>query len=119
MFNRESLNHIDRWYQRVPEQKQHEVCCLLLGNKADLVNERQVSFEEGMGFAEKMGMDYREISAKDNNDKECFECVKNVLDCLIVKSGINNDDVTLLKTVKFKYGRNCFWSCLSQFFFNS
>ena len=38
---------------------------LLIGNKTDLEEERQVSYEEGKKFAEKQGLNFLEISAKE------------------------------------------------------
>lgn len=38
---------------------------LLVGNKTDLENERQVSSEQGKAFAKKEGLNFIEISAKD------------------------------------------------------
>lgn len=38
---------------------------LLVGNKTDLEEERQVSTEEGRTFAKKEGLNFIEISAKD------------------------------------------------------
>lgn len=38
---------------------------LLVGNKTDLEQERQVSTEEGRQFAKKEGLNFLEISAKD------------------------------------------------------
>ena len=36
---------------------------ILVGNKSDLKDKREIKFEEGLGLAERLGMDYIEISA--------------------------------------------------------
>lgn len=41
---------------------------IIIGNKSDLSNERKVSQEEAMKFAEEHGMTYFETSAKSDND---------------------------------------------------
>lgn len=38
---------------------------LLVGNKTDLENERQVSFQEGEAFAKKEGIKFVEMSTKE------------------------------------------------------
>jgi GTPase SAR1 family protein len=38
---------------------------LLIGNKTDLQNERQVSYEEGKAFADKQKLKFLEITATD------------------------------------------------------
>ena len=47
---------------------------VLVGNKQDLSNERQVKYEEAKNLTDSWGMDYIETSAKtDFNCKEAFE----------------------------------------------
>lgn len=41
-----------------------------MGNKSDLRNERQVSYEEGRSFAAATGMQFLEVSAKENTNVE-------------------------------------------------
>lgn len=43
---------------------------ILIGNKVDLENERQVSFEEASSFAEENGLVYLETSGKDGSNVE-------------------------------------------------
>ena len=47
---------------------------MLVGNKQDLDNERQVEFSEAKALADSWGVEYIETSAKTNfNCKEAFE----------------------------------------------
>ena len=47
---------------------------LLVGNKLDLENEREVSYTEAKLLTEEWGIEYMEISVKNNlNCKEVFE----------------------------------------------
>ena len=49
-------------------------CRMILGNKVDKNDQRQVSFEEAQMLAEEVGMGYTEVSALDNfNIKESFD----------------------------------------------
>lgn len=61
---RETFNSIPSWYTEV-SQVTGEITSVLLANKADLVDQRQVSTEEGMAYATQLGWTYFETSAKD------------------------------------------------------
>ena len=55
---------------------------ILVGNKCDLNDKRQVSFEEGERMAKKLGVPFFECSAKSNNliDDIFFRSTKNSVD---------------------------------------
>jgi small GTP-binding protein len=61
---RESFDSIMEWYSEV-SQVTGKLTSVLLANKVDLTDQRQVSMEEGMAFAEQHGWTYFETSAKD------------------------------------------------------
>ena len=61
---------------------------LLVGNKADLENERQVNYSEAKEMADKWGIEYIETSAKTNfNCKEAFEMLAQKI---VQKKGKNS-----------------------------
>jgi Ras-related protein Rab-2A len=60
--NRESFEHVDRWFGEVRKNIQN-IPITLIGNKIDLPN-RVVSSEEGQQKARKCSVPYRETSAK-------------------------------------------------------
>ncbi|NHI91527.1 MAG: GTP-binding protein [Candidatus Lokiarchaeota archaeon] len=67
--NRETLEGVKKWKEDVEETlKGQELKSLLIGNKIDLVNQRQVDMMEGKEFAEQMGLPYIETSAKDGTN---------------------------------------------------
>ena len=71
----ESLELLKGKRERILKGK-HGVNCpiLLVGNKQDLENERQISYEDGKKLAQSWGIEYIETSAKNNfNCKEAFE----------------------------------------------
>ena len=71
----ESFELLKSKHERVLKGK-HGVKCpiLLVGNKQDLENERQISYDDGKKLAETWGIEYIETSAKNNfNCKEAFE----------------------------------------------
>ncbi|KAL7720406.1 Ras-protein Rab-11A [Entamoeba marina] len=63
--NKQSFENIDRWYNESTngiEEYERPLVYILIGNKRELENERQVSFEEAQLYAEKHEMLFLEIS---------------------------------------------------------
>lgn len=60
---RESFNNVRYWSDEVNKFAPAEVSTLLVGNKCDLDDTRQVSQEEAARFADELGMQYVETSA--------------------------------------------------------
>ena len=54
---------------------------ILVGNKCDLKDQRQVSFQEGKAFADSLGMQFLETSARDkiNIDEAFITLTKAIL----------------------------------------
>jgi len=61
--------------RRIKDCNEHQIPCLLVGNKIDLdPSKRKVTFEEAKAWAHKHGMPYMEISAcKQTNVNQVFE----------------------------------------------
>lgn len=62
--NQESFEHVEEWLSEVDRYANEGTAKLLVGNKADLVEERRVSEETAQRFAEKLGIPFLETSAK-------------------------------------------------------
>ena len=63
--NRESFKHAENWLRDLREQANPDVRIFLVGNKADLEEERKVSKEEGEKYKEDQNLDlFMETSAK-------------------------------------------------------
>ncbi len=70
--NRESLK-IDHWMNEVEKHSRDNTPCILVGNKSDMAEDRQVSFEEGKEIADHYNILFVETSAKNNfNVDEAF-----------------------------------------------
>ena len=108
LTNRESFKNIEILFDRYKNENWREFKSLLLGNKADLVLERKVTFEEAKEFAQNRGMDYVEVSAINNNAEECKGVMKILIDRLLDGYPNMEDEVTKLKKDEFKYRLNCF-----------
>lgn len=62
--NRDTFDNIGRWLQDIKDVARSDVVTLLIGNKSDKADQRQVSTEEAQDFAKKNSMQYFETSAK-------------------------------------------------------
>ncbi|KAJ0450358.1 putative small GTP-binding protein [Helianthus annuus] len=62
--NRESFLNTLKWIEEVRTERGSDVIIVLVGNKTDLVDKRQVSIEEGDGKAREHGVMFVETSAK-------------------------------------------------------
>ena len=87
--NRQSFDDINFWLNDIEKIANKNTVKLLVGNKCDLENEREVTFQEGKDFADNNGMKFIETSAKTNqNVDEAFEIlidevIKNNKDILV------------------------------------
>lgn len=62
--NRQSFLNTTRWIEEVRTERGSDVIIVLVGNKTDLVDKRQVSIEEGDGKAREFNVMFIETSAK-------------------------------------------------------
>jgi Ras-related protein Rab-8A len=96
---RKSFESIKEWYVEVTISCQPNVVVTLIGNKNDLNESRQVSFEEGLELAKDLGCPFFEASAKDNvNVALAFHVATNLLllKAFDFKDGSVEDAVNIL-----------------------
>jgi Ras-related protein Rab-2A len=67
---RETFEHVTQWLQDAQEHSNLPMTILLIGNKSDLANQREVSTEEAHAFAQEKGLTYLETSAKTAHNVE-------------------------------------------------
>ncbi|MCO5604562.1 hypothetical protein L7F22_058730 [Adiantum nelumboides] len=73
---RQSFDDISRWLEELRVHSDMSVVAMLVGNKSDLQNLREVSQEEGRSLAESEGMYFMETSALDStNVNKAFQTV--------------------------------------------
>jgi len=60
----ESFDHVEEWLSEVDRYANENTCKLLVGNKADLSEKREVSEETAQRFADKLNISFLETSAK-------------------------------------------------------
>ena len=93
--NRKSFENITNWLEEVKEEVPKDAKFVLIGNKIDLENQRQVPTEEGRKFADDNGMKFIEVSAKDGTNLGYTE-IENA-------AGTNNGLENILKDFNEEY----------------
>lgn len=66
--NRKSYENLAVWMKQIHDIAIDNIQTLLIGNKCDLKDRRQVSIEEGKAKANEFGIEYYETSAKENKN---------------------------------------------------
>lgn len=61
---RETFTHITKWLEEVKLNSSKSIVIILIGNKKDMENKRQISYEEGESLAREHGLMFLETSAK-------------------------------------------------------
>jgi len=68
LTDKDSFDHLKSWLSDVDKHAKEGVMKVLVGNKSDLTNKRQISEDAAKEFAKKYGMEYIETSAKDSSN---------------------------------------------------
>ncbi|EGR34065.1 ras small gtpase ric1, putative [Ichthyophthirius multifiliis] len=101
--DKQSFENVKSWMSEIEKYAQENVNKLLIGNKSDLQEKRQVSFDEGQQLAQSLGIKFIETSAKNStNIDSCFEIMAKdiLLRINMIKSQQDNTKV------KIKPGNN-------------
>ncbi|CAK9199359.1 unnamed protein product [Sphagnum troendelagicum] len=92
--NRQSFLNTARWVEEVRSERGSDVIIMLVGNKTDLVEKRQVSIEEGDAKAREFGVMFIETSAKAGfNIKALFRKIAAALPGMEALSAAKQDDL--------------------------
>ena len=68
--DQESFNNVKQWLHEIDRYAAENVNKLLVGNKSDLSGKRVVSTEQGKEFADSLGIEFLETSAKTSTNVE-------------------------------------------------
>ncbi|KAH0793773.1 Ras-related protein Rab-14 [Histomonas meleagridis] len=98
LTKKESFNNVQRWLADVKSTARPDVVCVLVGNKSDLVNERDVTSQEAEQFASENNIQYFETSAKtgDNVEKamlSCLDSIEKLIDEGKLDGSMGNDPI--------------------------
>jgi len=105
---RESFENLNKWFQDIEEQSKKGALIILIGNKCDKEDEREVSYEEGRSLAKEKEMIFFEVSAKTSESvqyalatvvKELYNM--KVRDGLRIKNGVDS-----VETGSFSFWRS-------------
>ncbi|KVI08549.1 Small GTPase superfamily [Cynara cardunculus var. scolymus] len=92
--NRQSFLNTLKWIEEVRTERGSDVIIVLVGNKTDLVDKRQVSIEEGDGKAREFGVMFVETSAKAGfNIKPLFRKIAAALPGMETLSSTKQEDM--------------------------
>lgn len=96
--NRSSFLNTARWVEEVRTERGSDVIIMLVGNKTDLVDKRQVSIEEGDAKARELGVMFIETSAKAGfNIKALFRKIAAALPGMEALSTQKSEDIVDVK----------------------
>lgn len=112
--NKVSFENVEKWMKEVQVMGESDMYFILIGNKADLDDKREVSIEQGEEKAKNLGIAFMETSAKTSHNVDnvfnqtCEHIVKNILskkiddgfDDLIMEKDATN--ITSLKQINKK-----------------
>ena len=101
--SRNSFNSVQSWIDDCTKQTPRNILLLLIGNKNDLNDKREVQYEEGEEFAKKKNMIFLETSAKTGkNIEKIFEKSVKKIDQNIIdnKYDLDNENCGIRKGLK-------------------
>ncbi|KAB2021600.1 hypothetical protein ERO13_D07G140700v2 [Gossypium hirsutum] len=85
---RQSFDSLARWVEELRANADNSIVIMLVGNKADLVDQRAVPTEDAVEFAKEQGLFFAETSALsgDNVDKAFFKLLEEIYGAMCKKS---------------------------------
>ena len=83
--NRESFQKLDFWINESKNNVSPDVPFIMIGNKNDLLQAREVSMEEAKLFAEKHNLFYTEASAKTNENDNVTKAFEQLIGDMLRK----------------------------------
>lgn len=91
--DKQSFKDIENWLTEVEKFANENVIKLLVGNKCDLESQRQVTFDEGKEYADSLGIQFLETSAKNNaNVEKAFFTLANEIKGRVQKLDDKKED---------------------------
>ena len=104
--NKDSFKNLENWLIEIEKNSSDKVLKILVGNKCDLSDDREIQTEEGQAFAVRNGMEFMETSAKMNtNVSEAFETLGKLMIDFNSK-GNNNSQIGEGKNLKANSGKD-------------
>lgn len=96
----ESFNNVKQWLHEIDRYASEHVNKLLVGNKSDLTTKRAVTYEQGKEFADSLGIEFIETSAKNaTNVEKAFLAMSSQ-----IKSRMKSQPIDKSKNAKLTAG---------------
>ena len=108
----ESFKSLDTWLNEIEKHANDNVLKILIGNKIDLKDKREVTYEEAKAYSESKGLAYMETSAKTgDNVNEAFKELAKLMMSFnsdskpnVPKKDLKKLDIKASKNIKVKKG---------------
>ncbi|EGR32473.1 Ras family protein, putative, partial [Ichthyophthirius multifiliis] len=80
--DKQSFENVKGWMVEIEKYAQENVCRILVGNKTDMNENRQVQYQEGQELAQMYNLNYIEVSAKsgENVDQVFTQMAKQIME---------------------------------------
>ena len=102
--NKETFDGLNSWLIEIEKNSSKDVYKLLIGNKNDLEEKRQITYDEGKEFASINGMEFFETSAKTSYKvQEAFELLTKDIIRIVSKDKNLNKKEKMLLIIFFDY----------------
>ena len=89
--DRLTFDNVKHWLEQINQFSQREVCKIIIGNKCDLEDKRQVSFDEGNELASTNQIKFYETSSKEGlNVQDAFIDIAKEVDSTMEEYQMNN-----------------------------
>lgn len=88
--NRPSFEHMSEWLKELREHGESDMNLLIVGNKNDLLEARQIAVDDGRSFAQSLGVKFVELSAKDNKENEIQRALNGFVEQIVARIDANN-----------------------------
>ncbi|XP_068459035.1 ras-related protein Rab-8B-like [Clinocottus analis] len=111
--NEKSFENIKNWIRNIEEHASSDVEKMVLGNKCDMADRRQVSKDRGEKLAIDYGVKFLETSAKSslNVEEAFYNMGRDILHNLSSKTNDNNGSSKPVKITEKKSKRIKFFKC--------
>ena len=97
--SQESFAHLDNWLNMVKANcNMEKIACILLANKIDLQDDRQVGEKEGREYAQRNGLLFAEVSAFSNTGNSINKAFNNLLKEIVPKYDFPDNDEPEIKS---------------------
>jgi small GTP-binding protein len=107
--DKKSFENVSLWMTHIKENSESGVEIMLIGNKIDRTNERQVKSEEGLALSQKYKINFMETSAKtgENVDSAFLNLIKLIYNRNSTSAKQENNNTTALNTKKKTNSKCC------------